>query len=275
MNRTLTVARYDFLNVRRSKLVWFVCSIYSLLAALVFYFAADGGGGVLDALWSMIGMAAFVVVPLVALVASYLAVAGERERGSVKMVLGLPTSRSDVVLGKLLSRATLVVGAIVLAYLVGAVITAAMMPAFKAGIFVKTALLTVLFTLSYVSIAVGISAATGSRSRAMGGAIGFFFVFNLLWMFGNFSIVGALNYVLNDLLNLGVSDAVLTFLQMLSPAQAYFFSLGLAFPGDFRAFQNLPPEWFLQPEAGLVVLLAWTVLPLAVGYLRFRSAELG
>lgn len=96
------VVHKDFLDARRAKIVWFVGVHYTLLVGLFFLHVrlgnAEGPAGPLTALWNMVFVGA-VFVPAIALVAAYLAVAGERESGSIKQLLSTPISRRDVVSG--------------------------------------------------------------------------------------------------------------------------------------------------------------------------------
>lgn len=272
------VVSKDFKDVRRAKLLWFVGGIYTLFAVLFFYTGSTGEDpAVLEQLWNMSGLAV-LLIPLVALVAAYLSIAGERESGSIKFLLSIPNRRGDVVLGKYVSRAGLVTGAITLAFGVAAVLSTVWYPEVDFSTFARVVGLTLLFALAYVSVAVGISALTASRSRAMGGAIGYFFVFNVLWIQGSaFSVVGALRFVFEDTLGLEIAENTEMFVQSLSPAVAYLNTLRLAFPEGYR---DLPPAdpstpFYLEPEFMLVILGAWIVLPLLVGYLRFERADLG
>lgn len=269
-----TVAKKDFLDVRRAKIVWFVASLYVLLAVLMFYFGQNGidDPEFYNALLGLTGNGAMIIT-LIALVTAYLAIAGERESGSIKYMLSIPNSRRDVVLGKFLTRSAVVVGSILVGFGVGAVLGYLWYPTFDVEMFLGTLALTILFTLTYVSIAIGISAATDSRSRAMGGAIGFFFVTNVLVLFGLVST--ALDWVFNDLLGADLSADVLQFIEALvSPLVAFFGSLQFVLP---EAVNQTPPDnpWYLEGEVMLVILLAWLVVPLVLGVLKFERADLG
>ncbi|WP_115864928.1 ABC transporter permease subunit [Halorussus litoreus] len=272
------VVRKDFRDVRRAKLLWFVGGIYTLFAVLFFYVGSTNENpDVLVQLWNMSGLA-ILFIPLVALVAAYLAIAGERESGSIKYLLSIPNRRSDVVFGKFLSRAALVCGAIVLAFGAGAVLTAALYPALEFATFTRVVALVLYFALAYVAVAVGISAMTATRSRSMAGAIGYFFVFNVLWIQGSaFSVVGALRFVFEDTLGIELAQNTELFVQSLSPATAYLQSLRLAFPDGYRDIPPADPStpFYLQPEFMLVILAAWIVLPLLAGFLSFRRADIG
>jgi ABC-2 type transport system permease protein len=268
---TVGVFRKDFLDVRRARIVWFVCGVYTLLMGLLFY-VERGSDEITQPLGAMTGIG-LVLLPLVALVAAYLAIAGERESGSIKYLLSLPNSRLDVVLGKFLSRSLVVVGAIVLAFAVAAVMGLVWYASFDTGLFLQGLGLVILYVLAYVSISVGLSAAFSTRSRAVGGAIGVYFVTVLLT---TLQLIQAAIRYLSEELGLGLSDDAITFLQaVISPAAAYQRLFGELFFESNQAPAAEETVWFLQTEVMVGLLLVWIVVPLVLGYLVFRQSDLG
>lgn len=277
------VFRKDILDVRRSKIVWFVGILFTLITVLFFYQTQEFGGldgfdDVLLALWNLVFVGA-MFIPAIALVAAYLAIAGERESGSIKYLLSTPVTRREVVFGKFLSRTAIVAASLGIAFAVAALLSLLWFSTVRPGVFLGVAVLTTLYALAYVAVAVAISASTGSRSRAMGGALGFYFVTNLLVVFGDLSIRGLLAYLLNDILGAGVGEDPLTFLTMImSPTQSYLASTMLVFPDAFMAEQGVNPaelSWYVQGKPGLALLLAWCILPLLVGMWRFDRVNIG
>jgi len=276
LGRTLAVARNDFLSVRRSKLLWGVSALYLVTMLMMFYFEGQKTNPSLQGVLQVMTVVGVLIIPLVALVATYLSIAGERESGSIKIRLSLPTTRGQLVAGKFLSRAAAVGGAVVLSLAVagGYGTTVMDLQLGDYGIFAAT---TLLFTLSYVAIATGISALTASRSRAMGAAIGYYLVFNVFWVInlGVFSIDGALRYVVEDLLGGSLSTETLLLVKTFSPGFAYGGALGSVVE-NFQltnAVEGSAP-FYLEPWFQVVIIGVWLVAPLAVGYLRFRSADL-
>jgi len=271
----LNVLRKDFKDVRRAKLVWAPALLYTLFMLLFFWSQTQVPEPEFYLLvQSLAGMGGALLIPLIALVAAYLSIAGERESGSIKFLLGLPNSRSDVVFGKLLSRAGVVAAGLLLSFAVGVVAAAVLVPemTFEYGDYALFVGLTLLYAVTYVAIAVSISAVTGSRSRAMGGAIGFFFVFNIVW---NFLPVTPRNMVqfLADQLGTDVSQNALDLIWASSPTGAYFGSLQLLDAQQFGGGGADP--FYLEGWFMLVIMAAWLVVPLTLGAWRFQRAELG
>ncbi|ELY92625.1 ABC transporter permease subunit [Natrialba taiwanensis] len=275
----ISVAKRDLLDVRRAKLIWVPVALY-VLFMLLFYWGQSNSmnPSFYRIMLSLATIGGVLLIPLVALVAAYLSVAGERESGSVRYQLSLPVSRTDVVLGKLLSRVSVVSGALLASFAIGLVAAWTLVPEMSVeyGDYAVFVALTLLYALAYVSIAVAISAATASRSRAMGGAIGFFFVFNIIWNFLPIGPEYMARFVFEEL-GLSYADSHLEFIFSLSPTGAYLNGLGLAFPAE--QFPGLVGSGFdvfyLQEWFMLVILVAWVVVPLGLGIWRFRRADLG
>lgn len=256
------VVAKDFLDARRAKIVWLVGIHYTLLIALFFLHvrlrSADGPPDLLVALWNMVFVGA-VFVPAIALVAAYLSIAGERESGSVKYLLSTPVSRRDVVLGKYVSRAGIVAASLVLGFAVAGVLAVAWFDSLHTAVFVRIAALTTMYALAYVAVAIGISAVTASRSRAMAGALGFYLTTNLVTLNDDISGLAGIEYVLNTVLGLGIGEDPIQFVGMLTnPTRAYLVATIGMFPDELLEATDLPTpdalSWYVQPEVAAVIL---------------------
>lgn len=285
------VARKDFEDAARSRMLWAITALFVLTTAGGMYalnIAFDEQSATSAIRW--LGSPASLVVPLAAIVVGYLAIAGERESGSIKILLGLPHTRRDVVIGKLLGRTGVVAVATVVAFAAGAVV---LLVQYGSLPFVKFALLgalTFFFAMVFVGIAIGFSAFTKTRSRAMAGAIGIFFLFQFVWSVVPLGIYYLLEGSIPDPLG-GNLPAWYFLVQLLNPSNAYAAASGLFIDSagvknaligpvgesgqtiaDFVQGGTVPfylTEWF-----SLVVLVAWLVVPVAIGYWRFNNADL-
>lgn len=278
INDISTVARNDFRNVRRSRLLWGVVGIYVAFVALLFYTSGTGDNPeVTRTLFGAVFLTT-LVLPLVAVAGAYLAVAGERESNTARFLLSQPTARHSVVLGKFLSRGLTLALALLVAVLVGVGFVVALYPTLEPVAVAKFFGLSLLLVSAYVSVSVGISAASASRSRAISATMGLYFVTVVLTVFQGFSIESALRWVLGDLLGLGISDELYAgIVAVASPAEAYLNStLAIFSPENFQAIQvsgSLP--FYLETWFMVVVLLLWTAVPLALGISAFERAEIG
>jgi ABC-2 type transport system permease protein len=135
-------------------------------------------------------------------------------------------------------------------------------------VYAAFAAITLLYALAYVALVVGISASTSSTSRAAALAVGAWVTLEVLW---DVVPLGAVYVV--DGFRLPANPAVLpdwaTLLGLLSPGRAYLQATsGLT----TETAQSGPAV--LDPWVSVVVLAAWVVVPVALGYLRYRRADL-
>lgn len=286
--RYLTIAKKDFRDASQSRALWVLVGVFAVLMLIVAYAVIEapevigvpGEVGFDDLLFFT---AAFVAlfVPLAAIIVCYKSLAGERELGSIKIMMSLPTTRRDVFVGKVLGRAAVITTALAVAMLVGLAFGSALLGTVDVAAVLVFLLFTVFFAVVYTGIIVSLSASTGSTVRATTYALGFFAVFELLWDV----IPIALVYVLEGFeLPATPPDWAVTLI-MVSPATAYFSTISAFVPGlgaDEPESGDVGVEFgvafgdafYAQPEMGLVFLLVWLVVPLAIGYYRFERADL-
>lgn len=271
------IAQRDFQDARRSRILGLVVGLFVVLVGLVMATSSTTGRTPAeDALWNLQGIVLFLM-PIVMLVVGYLSIAGERESGRIKYLLGLPNRRWEVVVGKFLSRSLVAALAIILSMAVGLAIMAVRFDSVPvADALVMTALM-LFFGTVYVGIAVGVSALTASRARAMAGVIGVYVVFTVYWIAPP-SPTNAVAYVVEDLLGMSPRENLYEFVFHLSPSFAYSrLANETLFERAQDGAQVVDPDapFYLQETFMPVILVGWVVLALGVGYLRFRDAELG
>ena len=286
----LAVARADFDDAVRSKMVLAMIGILVGFAAVLytaFGLVADDGTAGETLAWLALPMQ--TILAIAALVVGYVAIVGERRSGRIRMLCGLPPTRRDVLVGKLLARGAIVVVAVVPAFVLSAVLSVAFFGTLPVGSWLVLGVSTTLFGLAFVGLAVGVSAAVSTRGRAMAIVVGWFATFVALW-----ELVVAGPYYLLE----GESppiDAEKWYLAVdsLNPISAYAAIANEAVAGDvwplqfgyglrepealtMSAAQRYPGEapFYLQEWFGLVILTAWFAIPLVIGYARFRRMDL-
>ena len=108
MNRILTIAGTEFRIARRNRWIT-VSAVLMMIFALVLTAAGSAPSGALAAdrlsvvVASLTSLAVYVV-PLIALLLSFDAIAGEVERGTLSLLLTYPVSRAEALAGKLLAH---------------------------------------------------------------------------------------------------------------------------------------------------------------------------
>jgi ABC-2 type transport system permease protein len=288
----LSVARKDFRGARRSRLLWAAAVVLGLIAAFAAYVSGTSGqsADLVRRLFRLLTLVLAVLLPVVALVASYLAIAGEREGGGIKFMLSLPNTRRDVFVGKLASRLGIVAGGVAFMYVAAASVALTRHAAFPAGVVFGTLVLSLVYGGTFVSIAVSLSAAAASRSRAIAGAFGSYFVLVILYIFPVVQIPTMVRWVHTTLLGADPNPDLYNAVRYTSPFLAYRKSINLVMPADLRQTvfrSSLPADTsldtgqvnaalpvYLSDEFSLVVFAFWVVVPLTAGYLVFERSDL-
>ncbi|MFC5386624.1 ABC transporter permease [Aquamicrobium segne] len=265
MKRILATALCEFRVAFRNRWVAIATAMMTLFALVLAAAGAAPTGDVgvdrLSVIVASLTSLSVYLVPLLALLVSFDAVAGEVERGTLPLLLTYPVSRLQILLGKLLAHIAILSLAIGLGYGVAAIAAILVDPGALAGLASLWRLIwsSVLLGATFLGAGYALSALTRRTSSAAGLAVG-------LWL----AIV-----VLYDLalLALIVSDAggplttqILPVALLSNPADAFrIFNLSAALAvsaaGGIGGAADAIPLWqsatsiLLWPIAAL--LLAW------------------
>jgi len=262
-----TVARRDLADAGRSKTLWGVTLAVVLFTAGITGLAGVSSDQPVGEVFGLAFQLIVLTVPIIALFLAKGAITGERESGSLRLMLSFPPSRRDILLGKLVGRTALML----VATLVGGVATGLVVALLGGGLelLAPFMLLLGLMGMSFVAIGVGISAASASDGRATAAAIDVYLVFVAMWDLVQAGIRGGA--VELGLVEAGSQPAWLQFIGTLPPNQAAVAAYETV-AGGGRVFAADPfaSAWFPT-----LVLLAWLAVAVAAGYLRFRVADIG
>lgn len=276
----LPIAKKDFQDALRSRALVGLTGLFVLFAAgFTYLFGTIPGlfGGSENpsttALIAGLQSSGAFLVPLVALIIGYKSIVGERDSGSLNLLLGLPHTRFDVILGKLVGRTAVVSVSILVGFAAGAVVALVFYDSFAVVPFMVFTLVTIVCALVFVGIAVGFSAAIRSTGRALYGAIGLYVLFQFVWAF----IPMIVRYVLNGftLPNMTTMPNWAWFLSLLNPLQAYNYAAGALIPELTTISDGLTNSpFYIQEWFGFVILAVWLIVPLGLGYRRFSRTDL-
>lgn len=277
-----TVVRKEFSDAIRSLVLWIVSIIFVFFGILLVgsYILVEGEFGPPDAdpgtaLDAMVFVLSPItlVAPIIALIVGYKAIVGERESGSLKVLLSLPHTRWDVMFGKLVGRTLVVVIPLTAALVVmGGLITLFVDPISVVD-YLVVLVLSILFAAVFVAIAVAISGATKSSTIAGAAMFGIYVLFLLFW---DLIDLGLLYLVEGRLTPQPDPPTWYLFVEMLSPDGAYLIAAQGFLPGVDLYAGLFPQEvpWYLTEWAALLILIFWLVVPFGIGYYRFRESDL-
>lgn len=275
------IMRKEVSDASRSLVLWVISALFLLFAVLVagaFVLISDLNGSdsatALDAMVFIISPVS-LFAPIIALLVGYKAIVGERESGSLKVLLALPHNRWDVMFGKLVGRSIVMAIPVAIAFLVMGVIISIFVELVAIDQFLILFVLSIFFAVAFVSIAIAISGAVGSSTVAGAAMFGVFATFFLIWDI----ILMGLNYLIEGDIFITFTEGFpewYLFVDMLAPDGAYSVAAQGLLPGVDLYSNTFPSDVpiYLSEWAALLVLLAWLVVPFGLGYLRFRNADL-
>ncbi|WP_231190253.1 ABC transporter permease [Haladaptatus sp. DYF46] len=282
----LVIAKKDYREAIRSRVLLGLTLLFALFTTVGAYIVSfiptlggpEGAQVEVNLVYGLVAPAS-ILVPIIGLLLGYKAIAGERESGSLNCLLSLPHTRLDVVLGKVVGRTAVVAISIVIGFAAGSIVVMLLSGPFSPVLYLAFIATTIVLGMTFVCLGVGLSAAVTSTSRAAWGAFGVFALFQFLWSF----IALLIQYALTGSVipKPPLPEGYLLF-SRLNPQSAYSTVLSSFVPpeqslntgsmmtrmtgGNVPVFFN---GWF-----GFGVLVLWAVVPLTLGYLRFRNSEL-
>lgn len=262
------IAEKEFWDRIRNRWVLAVAAVFTIFALVIAYLGAAQQGAVgfrgIDV--TIAGLVSLVIylVPLIALILGYDAIVGERDRGSLELLLSMPITHLELLLGKFfglamaLTFSTLAgfgLAGIILSYEIG--LTAL----YHYAAFLVSALL---LGWAFLSIAVMVSVVARDRIRASGVAIGLWFFYVLVY---DLLLLGLL-VVTEGKMSLNFFPILL----MLNPADI-FRILNLFGFEEVRQLYGLAtvfPDTLANPWLMGTAMVLWIIAPLGLAIWRFR-----
>ncbi|CAJ0776232.1 ABC transporter permease [Ralstonia holmesii] len=259
----------EFHDRIRNRWVLAVTTVLTAFALVIAYFGAAQQGevglrGMEVTIASLVSLVIYLV-PLIALILGFDAIVGERERGSLDLLLSMPITRVELLLGKYLGLAAALACSTVVGFGVVGILLAVKLPLAAMYHYAGFMLSSVLLGMAFLSLALLVSVIAADRTRASGVAIALWFFFVLVF---DLLLLGALIATGGKL----GSDA-LPYLMLLNPADI-FRILNIFSFDEVRTLYGLAtvfPEHMADPLVLGALMAAWIVAPLAVAAWKFRK----
>ena len=295
------VAKKDFQDAVRSWLFWglsvfFFVMLVGITGSLA-YFGEDlaAQGATTDMLVTYTSSITRIVIPLIALVLGWKSIAGERETGSIKILLSLPHSRKDVLLGKLIGRSAVLSLSLTVGFVLAAAVVAVLLGGFDVVDYVGLLAMSIIYGVAYTSIAVALSSVTRSTTLAGAAMFSVFLLFYVIWngLTNVYRLLADRDILFFEtetytatirgqevtlerfpdwfylVLNLDPGEAYGRVLTLVTDAESIQLQAELneqMFGGELPIFLE---DWF-----SFLILLAWIVVPIAVALWRFNRVDL-
>lgn len=280
MRQIITVAQKEFMDNVRGKWVVFLTLVFIILSLVVSYFGATQSGGAAGlqgfraTAQGVLGLSG-TLVPILALMLTYATIAGEREAGSLQLLLTMPVTRTEVVLGKLAG-----LGAVMMVAIGGGLGVSGFIIAGVAGtdgwdVYALFILGTIVFSFAFLAVGMFFSTLVAKRSTALGLAVFLWFFFNLIWsllMFG-------LAYLAGVRISFEPGGAILFpdwwwATDLTSPSEAFSLYGAKVFGvSDVGGFVFAYPSW-ATVGLGALIMFVWLIVPTVLSIIRVRNQDL-
>lgn len=245
-----------------------VAAIFALFALAIAYFGSAQQGAVgfhgIDITIASLVSLVIYLVPLIAVLLGYDAVVGEKERGSLELLLSMPITRFEILLGKFTGLSAALAGATALGFCAGLLPMIGQLDSRElyhyAG-FVGSA---ILMGMAFLSLSLWLSVIAQDRMRASGMAIGLWFFFVLIF---DLLLMGML-VASGGALGSGLFAGLL----MLNPADV-FRLLNIFNAQQVQTMYGLAtvmPDSLTNPAILLSIMLGWIVAPFLFANWRFK-----
>jgi Cu-processing system permease protein len=245
-----------------------VAVIFSLFALAIAYFGSAQQGAVgfrgIDVTIASLVSLVIYLVPLIALILGYDAIVGERERGSLELLLSMPITRFEILLGKYLGLSAALASSTVIGFGAGLLPLSAQLGSNEVYHYLGFVLSAILMGMAFLSMSLLVSVLASDRMRASGLAIALWFFFVLIF---DLVLTGALVVSQGNL-----SSAVFGTLLMLNPADV-FRLLNIFSSQQVQTMYGLAtvmPNALTNPLVLASIMLGWIVVPFLIANWRFK-----
>lgn len=262
------VAAKEFRDRIRNRWVLAAALAFTVFALMIAYFGAAQQGmvgfrGIEVTIASLVSLVIYLI-PLIALILGFDAIVGERERGSLDLLLAMPITRVELLTGKFLGLSAALAFSTIAGFGLPALVLAFELTPNALFHYLGFIASSILLGMSFLSLAVAVSVVATDRTRASGMAIALWFFFVLVF----------------DLLLLGLlvagggeaGGAALPYLLLLNPADV-FRILNIFTHEEVRTLYGLAtvvPDALSNPWLLGGIMLLWIVAPLSFAAWRFK-----
>lgn len=283
LSRVRAIIRADFRRAFSDRVVLGMVALFALLVVPRLWQSIELNGAFSDGRTFVRSFNALALPCLaLAMAVGYRAVAGERESGTARMVLGLGATRRELVVGKLLSRVSVVV-----LVLVPFLIFAELLAILRLGdpytvVWLVLTCSTLLWAVVWTTVTVGASAALSTRYRALAAPFGTYLFFSYHFSLWNNVVMRPLAFLLTGSFSLSTITYVgntnvlgplwFRYALRLNPIKALS-QVEVALQAVANV--NLTPVTVPLTLFSLAVVLLFAALPVLLGVRRFERADLG
>jgi Cu-processing system permease protein len=277
MKAIYSIAKKEFLDNWRNKWIIAVAAIFLVLTLVVSYFGTahtgdTGWKDVDDTIAIMMSIVTFLL-PIIGLMLGYASIVGERERGSLSLLLSYPVRRHDVIAGKFVGLSAVLSVATAVGFGVSGIIIGLNVKDVhwaEYGIFILSSFL---LGFVYIALAIMFSSILAKRSTALGASVFLWFLFAIIW---GIVLVGLLvtQYSFSEITQDDWTGPNWYYLaSIINPNSAFQIMVALSISSVAADVAGDLPSFYTTPAALLIILL-WIIIPLSMAIFVFRTKDL-
>jgi Cu-processing system permease protein len=272
VKQILHVAKKEFKDGLRNRWLVSITLIFAVLALGISYFGAASSGTIgltsmSTTLASLSSLAVFLI-PLIALLVSYDSFVGERESGTLLLLLTYPISKTQLLIGKFVGQGSIIALAIILGFGSAAVLLAIQLQDLNVITkFTRFIFSAIMLGLSFTAIAHLISLISSEKSKAAGLALITWFSYALIFDLVLLALLVSLDG--------GLSPKALSYAMMLNPCDSFrLVNMAGLDHSDINGSLAMVVSSSLNQWQLFILLTAWIIAPLALSNLVFKRIRL-
>jgi len=271
------IAKKEFLDNWRNKWIIAMAAIFLVLTLVVSYAGSSLGGGsgwqdIDDTIAGMMSIVTFLI-PIIGLMLGYAAIVGEKESGSLQLLLSYPVHRYEVIVGKFLGLSSVLAFASIIGFGVSGAVIGTSITGMQWGEYGVFIVASFLIGFAYIALSLCFSAVLQKRSTALGLSVLLWFLFAIIW---NTILLVLLVVTENIDLSPGAEFVAPTWYHvaaLINPVTAYQTLVAVNIGPVSANIAGELPSFYSTPIA-LTVLLAWITVPLLVAFVIFRRKDI-
>lgn len=263
-----TIAGKEFWDRIRNRWVLAVALVFTAFALVIAYFGAAQQGAVgfrsIEVTIASLVSLVIYLIPLIALILGFDAIVGERERGSLDLLLSMPITRLELLLGKYFGLSGALAFSTVAGFGLVGLVLSYQLTLGALFHYVGFMVSSILLGMAFVSLAVMVSVIATDRTRASGAAIALWFFFVLVF---DLLLLGALVVSGGE-----IGANVFPYLLLFNPADIFRILniFGLEEVRTLYGLATVFPAALANPWLLGGIMLAWIVAPLGFAVWRFK-----
>ena len=267
------IAYKEFHGASRSRSLWALLGFFGILfvgfTGLHTYFGDETFPSYINGLAGLIA----VLLPLIGILLGYKAVSDSRNSGSMVLTLSFPHSRQDLAIGTFVGRSLVLLVPTAITLVLAGVLGIVLYGSENIIWFPWFVFITALYGVAFVGVAIGISLFSKADRWITVGSLGAYLLLVIFWdNFNTLSLLVLHRFDFDILLQM--PDWALLF-RLLKPSEAYYRLLHLGFETPAAIFYvHDGAPFYVDWWAAILVLLAWTIIPVLIGYWRFQRSDL-